>query len=189
MSAGLAILNDLTDFGDAAVTLPLLLTIGAVLAFRGGPFRFGWIVAIGGAYAVILALKLAFGAFPSIGAPFEVRSPSGHTATAAAAYGGLALLLSSRWTVGLAVASLVAALVGSSRVALDDHTVGEVLVGAAVGIGGVLMLAVVSRRAPALSRQSTVVLLVLSVVVIVAGYGRHAAIEPRLQHIEQRLSF
>ena len=189
MSAALLILNDVTDFGDAAVTLPLLLTTGAVLAFRDGPGRFGWIVAIGGAYAVILALKLAFGAFPSIGAPIEVRSPSGHTATAAAAYGGLALLLSGRRTIGLATASLVAALVGTSRVALDDHTIGEVLVGATVGIGGVLMLAVVSRRAPALSRQSAVLLLALSSAVIVAGYGRHAAIEPRLLHIEQGLNF
>ncbi len=179
----------MTDFGDAAVTLPLLLTVGLVLALREGSRRAGWIVAIGGAFAAILVLKLAFGVFPVFGAPIDVRSPSGHTATAAAAYGGLALLLSGRRAVGVGAAVFVAIVVGLSRVALDAHTVGEVLVGGAVGVGGVLLLAVLLRRAPALSRQSAVLLLALASAVIVVEHGRHANLEPRLQHIEQRLSF
>ncbi len=134
-----------SDFADQAVILPLAIGIGLLLALSG--WRRGtlaWAATIGGTLAVIVLLKLRFfGCAPLLDA--EVRgNPSGHTAAAAAVYGGLAGLVvrvvrdDRIWSIGVAllVAAVLAAIIGQSRLLLDRHTMPEVLSGGAIGMAG-----------------------------------------------------
>ena len=65
-----------------------------------------------------------------------MRSPSGHTATAAVVVGGLIALMTGRHWAVLMVAVLAAALIGTSRVVLGFHSIPEICIGAAAGIAG-----------------------------------------------------
>ncbi len=153
------------------------------LALRAGArARTAWVAAIGGAFCAILVLKLALGLFPAAGAPIDVRSPSGHTATAAAAYGGLVLLVLGR-APGVAAAIIVALAIGASRVALDLHSLPEAALGGAVGVASVLALGRWSGVS-AMRRQDALLLVAIACVLVGIEHGRHASIEPALQRLE-----
>ena len=152
------------------------------LLVRGGaPWR--WLAVIGGAFAAILVLKLIFGIVPALGLPLDIRSPSGHTATAAAAYGGLAVLILGART-GLAVSVATALLIGWSRIELDDHSVPEVILGGAVGIAATLLL---PGHTPRLSRPNAALLAALTALLLSLDHGHRAQIEPTLRHVEAAL--
>jgi hypothetical protein len=101
----------ISDFADQAVTLPLTVGTGLLLAASG--WRRGaiaWTVAIGATLGLIVLLKLRFFAC-------DGGNPSGHTAAAAAVYGGLAGLI-------------------AGAIRKDKHSVAEVVVGGVIGIAG-----------------------------------------------------
>ena len=132
-----------TDFGDQAVLLPLAAGIALVLALAG--WRRGavaWAAAVVATLVLMVAFKLVFLACGHFLPGNQIRSPSGHTAAAAAIYGGLLALAvrlatgHGRWT--LACALLVTLIIGASRLALGVHTGLEVAVGGAVGVCGAL---------------------------------------------------
>jgi hypothetical protein len=87
-----------TDFGDQAIVLPL--TVGTAVIFALSGWRRGalaWTATIGGTLGLILLLKLRFlacGHFPPGTGP---GNPSGHTAAAAAVYGGLVAIVCDRY--------------------------------------------------------------------------------------------
>ncbi len=132
-----------TDFGDQAVLLPLAAGVTLVFALAG--WRRGavaWAAAVVGTLALMVVLKLVFLACGHLLPGSQLHSPSGHTAAAAAIYGGLLALAArlatghGRWT--LACALLVMLVIGGSRLALGVHTGLEVAVGGAVGVCGAL---------------------------------------------------
>src|SRR5690242_12261261 len=134
-----------SDFADQGLILPLAVGIGLLLALSG--WRRGalaWAVAIGATLVVIVLLKLRFFGCAPVLDPEARGNPSGHTAAAAAVYGGLAGLVvrvirdDRLWSIGAAllVAGVLAAIIGQSRLLLDRHTVAEVLSGGAIGIAG-----------------------------------------------------
>ncbi len=131
----------ITDFADQALLLPSAVAITAVLVLLGS-WRgvVAWVLVVVASYGLVASMKLGFAA---CGSPLPnglLRSPSGHTMAATVIYGGVLVLLGvGRWTV-LAVSCAIAALIGSSRVELGDHTGVEVLVGSAIGIAGVVAL-------------------------------------------------
>lgn len=96
-------LTFLTDFGDQAVILPLVLAVLLVLwAQRRWRVAAAWLLAIPGVLGTILVLKVACYAcgwlLPFIGLHgLNLRSPSGHAASAAVAYGGIAALVAAHW--------------------------------------------------------------------------------------------
>jgi len=142
------------DFADAAVVLPLVLAVAAVMTGLG--FRrlmLQWAVAVAAVWGAVLAGKAVWIRAAS-GQGMALVSPSGHTASACIVYGGLALLVLR----GLARPSLVAfvplgitALIGYTRVATSAHTPLEVVLGAAVGLAGLACLAWAAGPAPRLS--------------------------------------
>ncbi len=139
-----------TDFADQAVMLPVVAAIAIVLAASG--WRRGaviWLGVIGGTFGVVLLLKLGFLACGPVFGPWTLRSPSGHTAAAAVVAGGLAGLLTGRMAALVAVATLAAVLIGSSRLGLGFHSVIEVVVGGAVGIAGAVILGRLAGAPPA----------------------------------------
>ncbi len=138
-------MNFLTNFADQAVLLPLAACVfGTLLALRWRRGALAWGACVAGVLAVMLVLKLVALACGAHFAWTGVVSPSGHTATAAVVYGGLFALLAPPSRTGTLVAAaaggLVALGVGLTRLALHVHTPADVLVGAAVGVAGAVLM-------------------------------------------------
>jgi membrane-associated phospholipid phosphatase len=163
-----------TDFADQAVVLPVCLCVVTGLALSGwrrGAAAFA--LASGAVLACMMLLKLlALGC--GVFRPWaDITSPSGHTAAAAALYGG-GLALSLRRRLGpLAAACLaslpVAAAIGLTRLALHVHTGAEVVLGGAVGLAGVVGLVFLAGPPPRLRHPWRVVLAGLAVMLVLHG--------------------
>ena len=154
----------LTDFADQAVVLPLaayVLVVLATLGWRRGALAWG--AAVAGVLGVMLV-------------------PSGHTATAAVVYGGLLAMLVTRSAAGTLLAAglggALAALVGLTRLMLHVHTVGDVLVGAAVGVAGAVAMRRLAGVRPA--RPASPWALLVGCVVVFALHGTRLQAETRL---------
>jgi len=181
-----------TDCGDSAVTVPLaLLTLVFLIASGQRRCAVFWMLAIGGSAVAIAALKLAFGACGQRLPLARIISPSGHAAMSAAVYGSLALLAGTglspgrRHTLYLLTAAAVVAI-AVSRLALERHTLPEVVLGLLVGAGGVALFGAALRRqeAPALPLGW---LMICGVAVVVVMHGTHWLVEPVLRRIAQVL--
>ena len=160
-----------SDFADAAVILPLVGLLWPVLGRAGTRWVLACMLTLGG----ILLLKAV--CFRLTGPwPF---SPSGHTASAAIVYGGLAWVL-LRPRLGRAVPALLAVaavgLIGWTRLQLGAHSVAEVAAGAAIGAAGFAWLA---WRTPELSRMWPV--MAVTVLVWTALHGQSLGIEEWLR--------
>jgi membrane-associated phospholipid phosphatase len=180
----------ITDFGDQAVVLPLAATVGATTALTG--WRRGaiaWCLTVGVALALMLLLKLVFAACGMLLLGHMLHSPSGHTASAAVVYGGLATLLISRSRAPLLPAALLATLfalaIGLSRLSLGVHTLLEVLLGGAVGIAGAIVLSRAAGRPPPGWRLAPVCL--AGATVLLLFHGLHLDAEPRIDALADTL--
>ena len=129
----------ISNFGDIAVLAPASLSLIVFLAW------IGWrrdATAYAAALAVCLTVslfsKLALATCGEGHSIFGVQSPSGHAAFGAIFYGSLAMLFGTGRAIGWRLAlyggaaALIAAI-GVSRVALEAHTVPEVVVGLLIG--------------------------------------------------------
>ncbi len=186
-----------TDLGDQAVLLPLAVIVAVAFAclgwWRGA---FGWTLAIGGTFAVMLVLKLGLLACGRTVLDGQIASPSGHTAASAAVYGGLlamcgrALAGRGRWAAvhaagAAAIAATLAAVIGLSRIGLSAHTVSETVLGGAVGTAGALAALVLTGPPPASLR---VRYLLVVVAAAVAGlHGFHLQAETAVRQISLSL--
>jgi membrane-associated phospholipid phosphatase len=170
----------LTDFADQGVILPVILAVGVVLAAYGW-WRAAvmWLAVTGGTFAVVLVLKFGFIGCGPVFDHFGVRSPSGHTAAGAILAGGLAALFTRRRWIVFAVATLAAAVIGVSRLALDMHTPTEALLGGAIGILGAVALPHFVR--PEATKPPAVALAV-AVLLAVLLHGRRLPAEPVIAH-------
>ena len=127
-------------------------------------------MAIGGTLGLIVLLKFRFFACEDI-------NPSGHTAAAAAVYGGLAGLVvgaiakDRRAAVSCAtvVAFSLAVMMGQSRVMLDTHSILEVSIGGAIGIGGAVGFVTLSGTPAQPIRIGNIVALGLVLVLLLHG--------------------
>ncbi len=181
-------MNFLTDFGDQAVILPVMLLVAAVLALLG--WRRGalaWMVGVSGTLGVMLVLKLLFSACGDLLPDVDIHSPSGHTAAAAVTYGGLVALLGASGGTTLATALAVAIVFGISRVALGVHTPPEVLLGGAVGLAGVALLVRLAGRPPAVRRRLNTGLAAACVVGFLLFHGAHVRAETAIGRLAQLL--
>jgi membrane-associated phospholipid phosphatase len=176
----------LTDFADQAVALPLAATVLlALLALGWRRGALAWALGVGGVLAVMLLLKLITFAcawrMPWTG----LASPSGHTATAAVVYGGLLALLMPGGFRGTLVAAIAggafALLFGLTRLALQVHTVPDVIVGAAVGIAGAVILRLLAGDRPPLLSSPRITL--AACVVMLLFHGHRLEAETRIRAI------
>ncbi len=137
--------NFVTDFGDTAVTLPLAALTLAFLLLSGWQ-RAALSLAIALA-ACGIAIGLTKLALESCGTPLlhtEITNPSGHAAVSTTVYGSLAMLFAGniaaerRW-IPIATAALLLIAIALSRVILDAHSMIEVALGLAIGLGALVL--------------------------------------------------
>lgn len=169
------VMDFLTDFADQAVMLPLEVAVAIVLlglGWRRGALA--WLGAIGATYGIVLLLKLGLLACGPVFGPWALRSPSGHTATAAVVVGGLVALLAGRLLSVVLASVLAALLIGLSRLELGVHSLPEVAVGAVVGLAGAAALSWLAGRPP---RARPLPLLAVAVLVAVLLHGMHLPAE------------
>lgn len=133
--------HHVTSFGDSALLLPVIAWMAIVLAMsprRRDALR--WVVAAIACGGMVALSKLAFMAW-GIGPPgLDYTGFSGHTALALLTWPSLAALLvrrtANRPLAWLAIAAGVAlgGAVGISRLALEVHSLSEVIMGATLGV-------------------------------------------------------
>jgi PAP2 superfamily. len=132
--------HHITSFGDSALLLPLIAWLGIVLALtpsKRDAVRWGIAaIACGGIVALSKLLFMAWG----IGPPgLDYTGLSGHTALSVLTWPSLAAVLARharrpvRW-LAIAAGACLGLAVGISRLALEVHSVSEVIMGAALGM-------------------------------------------------------
>lgn len=166
----------LTDFADQAVILPLAAAVALLLAgtrwWRG---LTAWILTVGGVLGTVGIMKAMCVACRIPLASIDLHSPSGHTASAAIVFGGIAILAASKNRRPIVIfAPLVCAIVfGATRLFLQVHTVADVLVGGVVGVIGALFLALLIGSDVPIRRWNWS----LPLVVLLLLHGRHLPAE------------
>ena len=136
----------LSDFADLGLVLPMAGMVALALATLGRLREgFAWCLAIAGTLGTMGLLKLLVFVAVGLQVGDGLNNPSGHTASGTVAYAGLLILLGGRFVPRVYIALLASLafglLFGFSRVELRVHTLADVLVGGAVGLGGALVLA------------------------------------------------
>jgi membrane-associated phospholipid phosphatase len=174
--------NFVTDFGDTAVTLPLAALTIAFLLLSGWK-RAALSLAIALA-ACVIAIGLAKLALESCGTPLlhtEITNPSGHAALSTTVYGSLAVLFAGnvaakrRW-IPIAAATLLLIAIALSRVILDAHSLIEVVLGLAIGLGALVLFYRSLAAGPAVAIHG-VWLVLASLVVVAVMHGARWPIE------------
>ncbi|OIQ86234.1 calcium-transporting ATPase 1 [mine drainage metagenome] len=140
----------ITELGDAAVLLPLIVAALAWFAARRLWLSAAyWVGAVGVAQLLALVIKFALHRprpMPLYAGAEAFSFPSGHAVMSAVVYGLLAWLLLRRaspyWQrMGGAAAMALVLLIGLSRVYLGAHWLSDVLGGLAFGVAWVALVA------------------------------------------------
>lgn len=182
-----------SDFGDQAVILPLAVAVALALLLAGWRrAALAWVLAVAGTLAAVLLGKVLAVACVHVLAIADLRSPSGHTASAAVVYGGLvALLLPEparglrRWVAAFVLAAIFAVVFGGTRLALHAHTPADVVAGACLGIAGALALSRLAGPRPDGMRVRIPV--AAAIVVAVTMHGTHLQAEETIDRFSCRL--
>ena len=148
-------MRTVTELGGTRVIVPLVAVAALLLVIRARrPDAAAFLViAAAGASLLVALIKLLIGrARPGIGGVLVLADgyafPSGHSAQAVATYGALAYLAgraAPRWGQRVAAwtaATLVALLIGFSRLYLGVHWLSDVLGGYALGAGWLAIVAI-----------------------------------------------
>lgn len=180
----------LTDFADLAIVLPLSLLVAIwLLIFADIRIATIWLAVVLGTLSVMLLLKLATFSYAGPLAWVGLKSPSGHTAAGTVTYAGLLLLCGGARLQTLRASFLVslafATAFGSSRLLLGFHSLADVLVGAAIGIAGTVMM--VSRLQPfgfnpSVERLPALMVVASTLVLILHGCRLPAELMLRTHH-------
>jgi membrane-associated phospholipid phosphatase len=178
-----------TNLADLTTILPFVSAVLAVLIlsheWRAARW---WSCAIVVALGAALIAKLGFIPCGREVAWLHITSSSGHTASATAAYGGVAMLYaqssSSPKSRAFAVlaAIAIALVIGATRIVLGAHTTEESILGAAIGLAAPLFLAIPERlfERPLLHRRGWWLLLsclFVPCLILLALYDRQAGTE------------
>lgn len=159
------LMNLLTDLGSILVVPVVFVLAEAWLLwrrrFRGGLFL---LVAMTGSLVLQGTMKLFF-ARPRPQLPYahvlpDYSFPSGHTMNAVIFYGGVALLLWSIYGrrtgwVAVAIATIIAVGVGTSRIYLGYHYLTDVVGGILAGLAWLVVVSAAFRARPTWQRWRT----------------------------------
>jgi membrane-associated phospholipid phosphatase len=175
----------LTGFGDAALLLPLAVTIFLWLLLSGGKRAAAWwtlsVVVCIGATAVS---KIVFWGCPPVS---DLHSPSGHTSFSTLIYGAIALIIAaeggfSRPRIAVAISTTLVLAIALSRLLLDAHTVPEVVLGCVIGCASVAMFGYRYRRLRPMNARLAPLLVGVAVLML-ALHGTELRAEELLHRI------
>jgi membrane-associated phospholipid phosphatase len=179
-------LETLTNFGDAAVLLPLSgILFLWLLATRPVRAALAWAAALTVGNGLLAVLKLYFFACPLTP---SLHSPSGHTGFSLMVYGGLAVILaletrSRRRRIVIAAAAVAGiGAIAISRLLLGAHTPIEVAFGVLIGAPCLAGFALAYRRAHRAGEWLPLLGLVFLAVIVLFG-GDQAGIEEYLHRL------
>ncbi len=182
------LLHLVTDLGDAALLLPASLGLLCYFLYlRSRAAAFAWASAVGLCIALTILAKLSIMACGDWLSIFDVRSPSGHTSLSAMFYSGGALAVSAQRDqrtsrLLLAASVLLVVVIAVSRVLVSAHSVGEVVLGLAIGGIGVAWFARAAEtgRLPAMAWQPMALGFVALALLL---HGLHLTLEGPLEHL------
>jgi membrane-associated phospholipid phosphatase len=136
----------ISALGESRLVLPAALIAMLFVAMSERPPVFNWLWAFGIAGTAVLLSKLAFLGWGIGWAAIDFTGISGHSMVSAAVYPVLGYALGNRHSrrMGVLLAwagALLALVIGISRLALDAHSVSEVVLGLAIGatVSGVVL--------------------------------------------------
>jgi len=198
--AGSAVMIALTELGDAAVVLPLIVVVlGWLLWSRSWRAAAYWLAAVTVGAALTLALKAGLHLprpEPIYAGLARHAFPSGHAAMSVVIYGFLGVLIgqgvSPRARVALASSViLLVSLIAFSRLYLGAHWLSDALGGLAFGTAWVALLAIAYLRRSKNSNRTHGLAATVLATLIVAGVwhvsAQHAADTERYaQRVEVR---
>jgi hypothetical protein len=167
-------MNALTDFGDAAVVLPLSAVM-LIWLLRLGARRVAvsWVVAVGLCIVGTALLKILLYVCSPVP---DLVSPSGHTGLSTLIYGALALVIAAEkrgWqcvTVLAAGPGLIAGIAGS-RLILNAHSALEVGIGVLIGTVPLALFA--SRYLRLGSQEKSLRSLILPAIAVITLFHGH----------------
>ena len=153
-----AVMNDITSLGSVPVVGALFALAVGILLYRGHPSRALFLVAaIGGSVALNGVLKLVVHrprpALPWAHVLPDYSFPSGHSMNSLVFYLAVALILwvtygrRAGW-LAVAVALVIVAAVGFSRIYLGDHYLSDVIGGFAAGLTWLFVVALAFETIP-----------------------------------------
>lgn len=140
-------MNFFTDFGDQAVILPSVLVIFICLVLSDKKQALAWLGGVGFFLFIVMIGKMSAHACGHY-LPFNLQSPSGHTASTALVYGALIGYLIRDKTLyrTFLISVFIAILFGLSRLYLGVHTVADVVVGGIIGTIGATVIRLIQIR-------------------------------------------
>ncbi|HEY4343867.1 MAG TPA: phosphatase PAP2 family protein [Parvibaculum sp.] len=187
-------LHFITGFGDQAVVLPFVAVVAIALAAMGARREaLYWCVAIFVALFGALIAKIVFLPCGHLIPELDLRSPSGHTAAAVAAYGGFAMLWvkfsKDRRTRAMFISAAIIGCVGiaASRVLIHVHTMPEVLLGGFIGLSAPTFLARMQPPESEATPRPTLLLLLVPLVLVLALRGATLPVEGLIDHLSLQL--
>lgn len=182
-------MNALTDFGDAAVLLPLSIVILLwMLIHHGCRISASWVIAVSLCVGATTLLKIYLYACPP---QPNLVSPSGHTSLSVLIYGAIALVIAaeqrgwSRAVIFFSGTGLIVVIAGS-RLWLNAHTAPEVAIGIVIGIATLTLFA--DRYGRSRTEGVSLSPFILSVVMVTAIlHGQELRAEAFLHAISNHL--
>jgi membrane-associated phospholipid phosphatase len=177
----------LTDFGDAAVVLPLsVIILGWLLTHSSSRVAGSWVLAAG--LCAVLTTLLKVYLYACSLAPGLV-SPSGHSSLSVLVYGAIVVVIAAEQRAGLRAALVVAgaiwiAAIAGSRIWLNAHSLPEVAIGVVIGSAALALFAARYLRFRDEGRRLRP--LILCIIVITATlHGQEIRVEALLQAISR----
>jgi hypothetical protein len=178
-------LIEVTEFGDAAVLLPIAAVMLAWLLLIGARRSAAWwLIAVAFCAGVTAVFKILFYTCPPTPA---LHSPSGHTSLSTLVYGALMLVMADEarglpraLAIGGGAALILAIAV--SRLLLFAHTGLEIGLGLIIGAGGLILFGQGYRRHRA-TRVGLYLLIVTGGGLMAALHGQALNSEPTIHAI------
>jgi len=184
-----------TWLGDSGLLLPLAVVIALWLfaSRRTWPTALLWVLLFGTGALLVLVSKLAFMGWGIGSNYFNFTGFSGHSALAASIWPVALWLLASRARHRVRIAAacvgwLLALGIGISRLALDAHSVAEVVSGLAIGLAVSGAFLALQRRRGHPSLRVTLVAASLLMLLALRDPGTPAPTQDLLEQIAVALS-
>lgn len=188
------VLHFVTRFGDQTVVLPFIILVAVALAAAGARREaLYWCIAMFIALFGALTAKVVFLPCSHLIPELDLRSPSGHTAAAFAAYGGFAMLWvkfsqDRRMRAAFISAAVIGCLgIAASRVLIHVHTTPEVLLGGFIGLSAPVFLARMKPPASEPTPRPTLLLLLVPLMLVLLLRGASLPIEGTIDQWSFRL--